>query len=341
MSLEPQKPKWFFPFFLILLFLLIIVASLFVYNKITRSKHVQPVLTNIPVHAAPNPVPEIEAEPTVEPEIIAPVITPEVVAKPVSTKPKQVQRPIKKKVVKSKPVVAKSKPVVAEPIAPKPEPVIETPVVSAEMLAPTVYSARTINSLNMSFWAGAGLLFPVSNIRNYIYQPTPQYKVGFSKSIYNFTPQSFLYAGLIFSYADSRLMCSYNTLENIIRYGCSKSTYTATNEELIFGIEQTLGTPYVAGFLEIGGVFEQRYLLIENKKSEIIPGYAHFTTFGGTGNIGFTFRLFPENSITYYLRVGVNLMISPTKGVIVQNGFEKININPISYAPFAALAIRI
>ncbi len=200
---------------------------------------------------------------------------------------------------------------------------------------------RTIHSPNMSFWAGSGLWFPVGNVRNYILQPTPMYELGFSKSIINFTPQSFFYAGLIFQYADSRTKFSYRTLEDIIKYGCPKATYTATNEQLFFGVEQTLGTPYFAGFIEAGGVFEQRYLLFAESKSEINPGYAHLTTFGGTANLGFNVRVLPKESVSYLLRFGVNFMVSSTERQVIQKGFESVNMNPMSYAPFASFMIRV
>lgn len=192
---------------------------------------------------------------------------------------------------------------------------------------------RSADPANATVWAGAGFLFLGSNFESYNRLPIVSYELGISKSFYNFTPDDFFYLGFIFNYAYSRKdLPSVTTVSY-------KSAYRLSNEKVFIGYEQSIGVPYIAAFLEAGGLFNQSTFAITSSCCGA-QDYAFVSNFGGTFTGGFNFKIVPTNRVSYLFRLAMNVTVNDPSRITLNYNGQTINTSPVTYSPTFSFGVR-
>lgn len=197
----------------------------------------------------------------------------------------------------------------------------------------TVDKKIVYDPFNGSVWLGVGYLFTDNNLRALVKMPLLNVEVGVSKSLWNITPYTFLYGGLIFGFVN------YTRDLHETAY-VSKESYYLMHEGFVLGYEQSLGTPYFSLFLEGGPTIQQiNFAIREVQTSKMIDSLST-QVFGGSFNAGFNINTNPGQGVTCVIRLGATMFIGqPMKTTLRYNG-TKINANPVLFGPTASIVIR-
>ena len=179
---------------------------------------------------------------------------------------------------------------------------------------------RAHDPSNATVWGGIGFVFFTDTLESYLQGATVDYQIGVSKSLYNRTPDSFVYWALIFDYAQSN-----QRLNADLHGGHYHAKFRFTNEQVLLGYEQNIATaakPYVSLFFEAGGVFQQRVFTVPQSPSTFLAsGF-----FGGSFNLGFNFRIVPHNHMNYLFRLGVDAQVGGQQYFTVHYNKQRLEI---------------
>lgn len=193
-------------------------------------------------------------------------------------------------------------------------------------------SSYRLDPFNASLWIGVGQLFETDNLSNFIKNPILNLEIGASKSLWNITPFTFLYGALIFGYG--------NSTQNINMTNSKvEAWYYFVHEAILFGYEQSLGTPHLSLFLEAGPVLQQTSFGIQEMSTSRITDTVAFQTYGGSFNAGFNINTNP-GGLSCTIRLGASALLGPPQNVTLHYNSEKINANPLLFGPTVSIMLR-
>lgn len=186
---------------------------------------------------------------------------------------------------------------------------------------------------NASLWAGVGYLFMQREAHHLINIPLLNFEIGASKSLWNITPFTFLYGGLIFGFGNYTRDLHNTTY-------VSEEWYYFMHEAVVIGYEQSLGTPYFSLFLEGGPMIQQINFGIRETQTSKVIDLISAQPFGGNFNAGFNINTNPGKGFTCVIRLGATMLIGQAAETTLNYNSAKFNANPILFGPTASIMIR-